>query len=88
MAWAIEYAELARDQLKKLDKQHARRILDFMDKRIAPLGDPRSTGKALRGPMGEFWRYRVGDFRIICQIRDKALVVLVVRIGDRKEVYR
>ena len=89
MAWTIEYTETARKQLRKLDKQTARRIVDFMDERIAGQEDPRSTGKALTGPMlGAYWRYRVGDCRIICDIRDGALCILVIELGDRKEVYR
>jgi mRNA interferase RelE/StbE len=71
-----------------LDKQTAQRILDYMDERIAPLEDPRSTGKALTGPLGEFWRYRVGDYRIICDIQDGALLVLIVRTGKRSDIYR
>jgi mRNA interferase RelE/StbE len=71
-----------------LDKQTARRILDYMDERIAPLEDPRSAGKALSGPLGEFWRYRVGDYRILCDIQASALLVLVLRIGKRNSVYR
>lgn len=88
MAWAIEYTDTARRQLRKLDKPSARRILDYMDQRVAPLDDPRSLAKALRGPLGDFWRYRVGDYRIICQRQEKSLKVLVVRVGDRKETYR
>lgn len=88
MAWKIEYSETAVRQLRKLDKSTTRRILDFMDKRIAPAEDVRSLGKALRGPLGEFWRYRVGDYRVICEIRDLQLRVLVVRVGGRKDVYR
>jgi mRNA interferase RelE/StbE len=71
-----------------LDKAAARRIVDYMDQRIASLEDARSLGKALRGPLGEFWRYRVGDYRIICDLQDEKLRVLVVRIGNRKDVYR
>ena len=66
MAWAIDYTETAKGQLRKLDKQMARRIIDFMDERIATTEDPRNTGKALTGPHGGFWRYRVGDCRVIC----------------------
>ena len=88
MAWQIEYADTARAQLRKLDKQIARRIIDFMDERVAPLDDPRSVGKALTGPLGDFWRYRVGDCRVICDIQDGALRVLVVRVGNRREIYR
>ena len=88
MAWKIEYTEQARQQLRKMDKQNARCILDYLDERIAPLADPRTAGKALTGPLGVFWRYRVGDYRIICHIHDEALLVLVVRIGKRSDVYR
>lgn len=89
MAWAIDYTETAKKQLRKLDKQTARRIVDFMDERIASQEDPRNTGKALTGPMlGAYWRYRVGDCRIICDIQDGALCILVIELGDRKKVYR
>ena len=88
MASTIEYAKSARDQLRKLDKPVARRIVDYMDQRIAPLENPRSVGKALRGPLGELWRYRVGDYRIICDIQDQKLTILVLQIGNRREIYR
>lgn len=88
MAWTIDYADTAKGQLRKLDKQTVRRILNFMDERIAPAEDPRSTGKALTGPLGELWRYRVGDYRVICDIQDGALRVLVVQAGHRSGVYR
>jgi mRNA interferase RelE/StbE len=89
LAWTISYTETARKQLRKLDKAIARRILDFMDERVGPQADPRSTGKALAGPLlGTYWRYRVGDYRIICDLQDGVLCVLVLEIGHRKEVYR
>jgi mRNA interferase RelE/StbE len=89
LAWTINYTESARKQLRQLDKQTARRILDFMDERIAAQEDPRNTGRALTGTMlGAYWRYRVGDYRIICDIQDGALCVLVIEIGNRREVYR
>lgn len=88
MAWTIEYTDAARTQLRRLDKSAARRILNYMDERIAPLEDARSQGKALRGPLGEFWRYRVGEYRVICDLHDGKLRVLVVRVGNRKDVYR
>ena len=88
MAWTIEYTDAARRQLRKLDKPSARRILDYMDQRIAPLEDPRSQGKALHGPLGDLWRYRVGEYRIICDLQDWQLRVLVVRVGRRKDIYR
>ena len=88
MAWTIEYTDTAREQLRKLDRQTARRIVDFMDERVAGLENPRSTGKALNGPLGGLWRYRLGDCRVICDIQDGALRVLVVQLGNRREVYR
>ena len=88
LTWTIEYTATARTQLRKLDKQVARRIVDTMNERIAGLEDPRSLGNALTGPLGELWRYRVGDCRVICDIRDDALRVLVVRVGSRDKVYR
>lgn len=88
MVWTIDYAETAKEQLRKLDKQTARRIVDFMDERIAGQQNPRSTGKALTGPLDSLWRYRVGDYRVICDIQDGALRVLVVQVGNRRDVYR
>jgi len=88
LAWTIEYAETAKKQLRKLGKAAARRIADFMDKRIGAGDDPRQLGKALQGPLGDFWCYRVGDFRMICDIQDRVLTVLVLQIGNRREVYR
>lgn len=75
--------------LAKLDKPTARRVTEFLRNRVAPLDDARSIGHALTGSeLGEFWRYRVGDYRIVCEIRDKVLVILVIRIGHRREIYR
>jgi len=89
LAWTVDYTETASKQLRKLDKQTPRRIVDFMDDRVAGHQDPRSTGKALTSPLlGAFWRYRVGDCRIICDLQDGALRVLVVEVGDRRDIYR
>ena len=89
MAWIFKYTESSSKQIKKLDKQAALRVLDFMDERVASLTDPRSLGKNLKGPrMGEYWRYRVGDIRVICHISDGQMTVLVIQIGNRREVYR
>jgi mRNA interferase RelE/StbE len=88
LAWTIDYTDTARAQLRKLDKQAARRIVDFMDERVTGLESPRSTGKALTGPFGGLWRYRVGDCRVICDIQDGALRVLVVQAGNRRDIYR
>ena len=89
MAWQIKLTESARKSLVKLDKQVARRLTQFLRERIAVLDDPRSTGKALTGAIfGSYWRYRVGDYRLICDIQDGELCVLVIEIGNRKEVYQ
>ena len=87
MAWRIEYTDTARTQLRKLDRSTARRILDYMDHRVAT-EDPRRVGHPLTGPLGKLWRYRVGRFRVVCDLQDEAVRVLVVRIGRRDEVYR
>ena len=88
MAWTIDYSRMARRQLRKLDRRTARRVLDYMNERVAGLDDPRSRGKALSGRHSGYWRYRVGDHRVICDIQDNALHILVFRIGRRDEVYR
>ncbi len=75
--------------LAKLDKPVAKRITNFLLERIAPLADPRSIGDSLKGSrLGEFWKYRVGDYGIIASIEDAALRVFVVRVGNRREVYQ
>jgi mRNA interferase RelE/StbE len=89
MAWRVELSAGVDRALAKLDAQSAKRILKFLHERVAKRDDPRSVGKALQGSrLGEFWRYRVGDYRLICKIEDDRLVVLVLRIGQRKEIYR
>jgi mRNA interferase RelE/StbE len=89
LVWTINYAASVDKQLCKLDRQIAKRIVAFMDDRIAPLDDPRSTGKALAGAVfGSYWRYRVGDYRVICDIQDGELCILVVELGNRKQVYQ
>lgn len=89
MAWQIKFEEKAKQDLAALDKPVARRITKFLRERVAPLDDPRSIGEALKGSqLGAFWKYRVGDYRIIASIEDGALRVLVVRVGNRREVYR
>jgi len=88
LGWTIEYTDTAKAQLRKLDRQIARRILGYMDERVVGLENPRSTGKALSGPLGGLWRYRVGDCRVICEIKDGVLCILVVQIGSRRDVYK
>jgi mRNA interferase RelE/StbE len=89
MGFRIELDTAAEKELDKLDPQIVRRILKFLFERVAALDDPRSIGEALKGSkLGEFWKYRVGDYRIISHIEDSALRILVVRIGNRREVYK
>ena len=89
MVWRIEVSETAEKQLAKLDRPVAKRIRAFLRERIAVLDDPRSIGDALKGSeLGEFWKYRVGDWRLICQIKDKQIVITVITLGNRREVYR
>jgi mRNA interferase RelE/StbE len=89
MAWRIEYDEDAEKDLAKLDRPVVQRILKFMGQRVAALENPRSMGEALKGSkLGDFWKYRVGDYRIIAEIQDKVVCVYVVAIGDRKQIYR
>lgn len=89
MVWKISIDPAAKRELDKLDQQIARRIVKFLHERIAPLDDPRSIGEALKGSrLGEFWKYRVGDYRIIARIEDGQMLIFVVRVGNRREVYR
>jgi mRNA interferase RelE/StbE len=89
MAWKVELSATAGRELAGLDPQHRKRILRFLSDRVAKLDDPRTIGKPLQGSLlEEFWRYRVGDYRLICKIEDTRLLVLVLRIGHRKEIYR
>lgn len=89
MVWRIEISETAEKQLGKLDRPVAQRIRTFLRERVSVLDDPRSIGDALKGSeLGEFWKYRVGDWRLICEIRDKKILITVLSLGNRREVYR
>ena len=87
MTWRIEYARSAQQAAKNLDHRARQRIRQYLEERVAKLDDPRQLGTPLKGQHSELWRYRVGDYRVVCDLRDEVLVVLVVRIGHRKEVY-
>ncbi len=88
MAWTIEFNATARKQLRKLDREVARRLVGFLETRVAVSDSPRAMGKALSGRWGRLWRYRVGDYRIVADIRDDVLTVLVVRVAHRRDAYR
>jgi mRNA interferase RelE/StbE len=89
LAWRIEFDEAAVRQFRKMPVRETTRIRDYLRDRIATLADPRQTGKSLNGArFGALWPYRVGEYRILCELHDDRLVVLVVEIGHRREVYR
>lgn len=85
--WTIEWDDAARKELRKLDYTAQEQILSYLDNRIATEEDPRRFGSGLSADKVGLWRYRVGNYRIICQIEDQKLVVLVVRVGHRRNVY-
>ena len=88
MVWTVEISPFAQKQLGKLDKPVAGRILDWLDDRIEGCKNPRHFGEHLTGELSGLWRYRIGDFRVVCEIHDARLVVLALAIGHRREIYR
>ncbi|MGZ8184693.1 MAG: type II toxin-antitoxin system RelE family toxin [Methylobacter sp.] len=88
MAWTVKLTDEARRDLRKLDKPIQRRITDFLTQRLQNVDNPRATGKALQGNLSGLWRYRVGDYRLICRLEDGELIVLVIEIGHRNAIYR
>jgi mRNA interferase RelE/StbE len=87
MIYKIRFSDIALKNLKKLDSTSRIKILKYIDGVLARVEDPRLLGKVLSGNLGEFWRYRTGNFRIICKIEDKELMVLVLKISHRKDIY-
>lgn len=87
MSWTVQIDDYAGDQLQKLDKPVRVRILNYLDDRIQGCKNPRHFGEPLKGNKTGFWRYRVGDYRIICEIQDEHLVVLALTVGHRKKIY-
>lgn len=88
MIWKVRFDNRARKELRKLDHESQSRILSWLREQIAVEEDPRRFGKAIKGRIKGLWRYRIGDYRIICQIKDDVVRVLVVRIGHRRDIYR
>ncbi len=88
MGWSVEVSDIAERQFRKLDRQVRRRILDWLDDRIEGCKNPRHFGEALKGGRAGLWRYRIGDYRVICEIQDRRLVVLALAVGHRREIYR
>ena len=88
MAWTVQYSQRAEKQLKRLSPEIEARIRSFMDERVAKRLAPRAIAIKLTGPYEDKLRYRVGDYRVVCQIMDHMLLILVVEVAHRREVYR
>lgn len=88
MAWTIKYTDTSLKSLKKIDKTWQKRILDYLDNSVAVRDNPRDYGKPLVGHLSGLWRYRVGNYRVICQIQDQDLIILTTQISHRKDVYQ
>lgn len=88
MVWKVEFHKDAEKELDKLDKQHARRILKYMFERIATKESPRRFGEQLQHDLSGLWKYRIGEFRVICNINDDTVTVMVLRVGHRSKVCR
>jgi mRNA interferase RelE/StbE len=88
VAWRIEYLRSAQKSVDRLDPQIRKLIRDFLLDRVAVLDDPRTLGKPLKGSLAAYWRFRVGDYRIICDIQNDRLVILVITIGHRRDIYQ
>lgn len=87
MKWRVEIEDYAKKELRKLNPKIQERILDYLEENIENCSNPRKEGKSLKGRFKGLWRYRVGDYRIVCRIEDKTVTVLVVRIAHRGDVY-
>lgn len=88
MVWTIEISRTAERQIKKLHRVAQELIVRFLRERLTPAENPRQWGKPLRGEKQGLWRYRVGAYRLICDLQDKRITVLVLEVGHRKDVYR
>jgi mRNA interferase RelE/StbE len=89
LTWKVEVTPAAAKQIRGLGHVNSARVLAYLRERLAKLDEPRQAGKHLTGStLGEFWRYRVGDLRVLCHLQDEVLVILVVEVGHRREVYR
>ena len=88
LVFKVFYSQEAQKQLKKLDKQSSSRIFMWIEQRLINCQNPRLWGAALVGEFSGFWKYRIGDFRLICEIKDNELIIQVISLGDRKEIYK
>jgi mRNA interferase RelE/StbE len=88
LAWTVEFHPDAAKELKRLDRRVAARLVKTLETRIAPLDDPRSLGAPLKGEHESYWRWRIGDYRVIARIEDARITILIVRVAHRREAYR
>ncbi|SEH08341.1 type II toxin-antitoxin system RelE family toxin [Candidatus Venteria ishoeyi] len=88
MVWRIEFKDSARKSILKLDKSTQTRILNFLSQRVQSSENPRFSGKALQGNLKKLWRYRVGDYRLVCDIQDETITITVIKLGHQKDIYR
>ena len=88
MVWTVEYSAKALKALRRIDKSTQQRIVDYMDERVATHPHPLTLAKPMVGEWKGYWRYRVGDYRLICTIEDHKMVILVIELGHRSEIYR
>jgi mRNA interferase RelE/StbE len=88
MTWKVEFDNRARKELRKLDEESQKRILNWLRSNIATKRDPKRLGQPLKGRLKGMWRYKVGEYRLMCQIQSKKILVLILRIGHRRDVYQ
>lgn len=88
MAWQVEFLPNAANELRKLDRTAAARIVRTLEQRIVPLDDPRALGSTLAGDHAAYWRWRIGDYRVIARIEDERITIMVIRVPHRRAVYR
>ncbi len=87
MKYRVEYTKTAVKQLKKMDRKIAAFILSFIEEKLVNCENPRLYGKVLQGNLNDKWRYRVGDYRILAKIEDEVVVITIVEVGHRREIY-
>ena len=87
MAWTVEVSDFAEKQLRNLDQPIQKRLIDWLEDRLEGCKNPRHFGEPLRGELAGLWRYRIGAYRVICEIQDQRLVVLALAVGHRREIY-
>ena len=87
MKWKVEFSPDAKKELSRLDRYTQRLIGSWIDKHLANCENPRVTGKPLRANLAGYWRYRIGDYRMICKLEDDRVIIIVIKIGHRRDVY-